>query len=419
MKLPTIGALSFAALLCLAVPARASGQQPQEWTWKDAKGNVRSRADLDAILAQHKLWLESGMTSGTGEELARADLRDARLSAALLAGADLSGAILYDADLRGANLSGADLSDASLTGAHLGEANLNGSDLRGAELVEADLRHASLQMPNLSGADLTGADLSNAMALGVRLSGADLTDTDLRGVNLATADLTGVVFEPKALSPLEGMALAQNLELITYDNNPGPLTQLRKQFQDAGYREPERKITSALNRREAELDPLIERWFKRIAFDVTCQYGLTPGRPLLIVLGLWLVCSGVYAWFMRQPGPSGIYFVGSRLWRGKSNTQGVRIRRRAVRATNKWKTPFLWLREEWRLRRAALFFSLMSAFNIGFRDINFGRWLRLLTKREYDLKAVGWARTVSGFQSLLSVYMIALWVLTYFGRPFE
>ncbi|MGA9055149.1 MAG: hypothetical protein WB763_01420 [Terriglobia bacterium] len=68
--------------------------------------------------------------------------------------------------------------------------------------------------------------------------------------------------------------------------------------------------------------------------------------------------------------------------------------------------------------RAAMFFSLMSAFNIGFLDINFGRWVRMLTKREYDLKAVGWAHTVSGFQSLLSVYLIALWVLTYFGRPF-
>jgi hypothetical protein len=45
-----------------------------------------------------------------------------------------------------------------------------------------------------------------------------------------------------------------------------------------------------------------------------------------------------------------------------------------------------------------MFFSLMSAFNIGFHDINFGRWLRMLTKREYDLKAgtrhgAGWAAT--------------------------
>jgi hypothetical protein len=60
-----------------------------------------------------------------------------------------------------------------------------------------------------------------------------------------------------------------------------------------------------------------------------------------------------------------------------------------------------------------MFFSLMSAFNIGFRDINFGRWLRLL-----DIKAVGWARVVAGWKSLISVYLIAMWVLTYFGRPF-
>ena len=31
-----------------------------------------------------------------------------------------------------------------------------------------------------------------------------------------------------------------------------------------------------------------------------------------------------------------------------------------------------------------MFFSLMPAFNIDFRDINFGRRLRLLAKREYD-----------------------------------
>ena len=30
-----------------------------------------------------------------------------------------------------------------------------------------------------------------------------------------------------------------------------------------------------------------------------------------------------------------------------------------------------------------------------------------------------WVRVVSGVQSLLSVYLLALWVLTYFGRPFD
>jgi hypothetical protein len=69
---------------------------------------------------------------------------------------------------------------------------------------------------------------------------------------------------------------------------------------------------------------------------------------------------------------------------------------------------------EWQMLFWALFFALMTAFNIEFRDINFGRWLRLLTGSEYDRKAKGWARTVAGRQSLFSVYLIALWVLTYF-----
>src|SRR5207237_8977041 len=83
----------------------------------------------------------------------------------------------------------------------------------------------------------------------------------------------------------------------------------------------------------------------------------------------------------------------------------------------------LWLlqlfQREFLLLRTSMFFSLMSAFNIGFRDINFGRWLRLLTRQEFDIKAVGWARVVAGWQSLISVFLIALWVLTYFGRPFD
>ena len=400
-----LGALFFTALLCLSVPPEASGQQPKEWTWRDPKGNVRSRADLDKILAQHKLWVDSGRKSGTQAGLIGADLRDAHLNQADLAGADLNGALL----------SRAHLNDADLAEANLETVFLNGADLRGANLSGANLYNAALEDANLSNASLQDAHLQTAI-----LQGTDLTGADLRG-----ADLEHAVFEPKTLPTLEGIAQALNLELMTYGGffgekpgNPGSLTQLRKQFQDAGYRRPEREITCVLNREEAKRDSDVESSFKWIAFDLTCQYGLTPGRPLRIALWLWLLFSLIYAVFMHSRGPSGIYFIGSRVWRGRSNTQGIQIRPRAIRATRWWKVPFLWLRREWRVLRAAMFFSLMSAFNIGFRDINFGRWLRLLTRREYDLKAVGWARTVSGFQSLLSVYLIALWVLTYFGRPF-
>ena len=66
-----------------------------------------------------------------------------------------------------------------------------------------------------------------------------------------------------------------------------------------------------------------------------------------------------------------------------------------------------------------LYFSLLSAFSLGWRELNAGTWIARVQPREYVLRATGWVRTVAGIQSLLSVYLLALWVLTYFGRPFE
>ena len=76
------------------------------------------------------------------------------------------------------------------------------------------------------------------------------------------------------------------------------------------------------------------------------------------------------------------------------------------------------LRGEARLFCTSFYFSLLSAFSLGWRALNVGTWIARVQSREYVLRATGWVRTVSGIQSLLSVYLLALWVLTYFGRPF-
>ena len=67
----------------------------------------------------------------------------------------------------------------------------------------------------------------------------------------------------------------------------------------------------------------------------------------------------------------------------------------------------------------AAYFSLLSAFHIGWRDLNVGTWISRAQPREYALRAIGWVRFFSGIQSLLSVYFLAIWALTYFGRPFQ
>ncbi|HDL7946543.1 TPA: pentapeptide repeat-containing protein [Yersinia enterocolitica] len=113
--------------------------------------------DLNKILGEHKIWVESYRENGS-----RANLRDANLRDADLRGANLRGANLRDADLRGADLRGANLRDADLRGADLRGANLRGADLRGADLRGANLRDADLRGADLRGANLRGADLRGA-----------------------------------------------------------------------------------------------------------------------------------------------------------------------------------------------------------------------------------------------------------------
>jgi hypothetical protein len=77
------------------------------------------------------------------------------------------------------------------------------------------------------------------------------------------------------------------------------------------------------------------------------------------------------------------------------------------------------LRLEFKALRTAFLFSLMSVFDIGFEGWDGGRWIRMLQPRQFDIRARGWTRVLSGVQSLLGVGLLALSILSYFGHPFE
>jgi uncharacterized protein YjbI with pentapeptide repeats len=441
-----------------------TSQGQNDFEWKDASGTRHNLADLEETLRKHSQWLESREASGTetGPSSAyldpnRADLKEADLVGANLQSANLMEANLSGANLAQANLSGAELSGASLKSADLHEANLAGADLTQADLAVADLSGAYLDGADLSRADLQFANLQSASLMEADLNGAYLMGADLNGAFLLGAHLGRAVFEPKSLPELRGIAAAKDLELVTYYTNPDALVQLRKQFQDGGFRDQERKITYALKRRETELsctkcmsrklphdeafnsglvdenspraivsssDSLLANCgsfvLNKLFFDWTCQYGMSPGRPLIVGFLLWLVCSFLYFGFMHTSGRAGLYRIYAQSI-GKERSarpraERISIQKKASSVGARSRRDWLW--RECLLLRTSMFFSLMSAFNIGFRDINFGRWLRLLTRHEFDIKAVGWARVVAGWQALISVYLIALWLLTYFGRPF-
>ena len=103
-------------------------------------------SELNTILDQHRLWIESDRKQGTRAYLRGADLQGANLQGANLQNADLRVAYLQNADLRGANLQGANLWDANLRGADLQGADLRGANLQGAYLQSAYLQGATFDL---------------------------------------------------------------------------------------------------------------------------------------------------------------------------------------------------------------------------------------------------------------------------------
>jgi uncharacterized protein YjbI with pentapeptide repeats len=446
-------------------PPKPETQKP--WTGKLADGRVITQADLDRILQAHALYLKS-----EGKEGQWADLRYANLSGAQMGGANLRGAYLLGANLSGAllawaNLTGADLREATLSRTKLGYANLSRAslivanlseadlweaNLSGAFLDKADLRKAGLLSANLSKARLDGADLSGARLSGAdtrvyrgKLSGAHLSGADLSGASLidanlsktylSGANLSGADFEldpPGTVSDATFLLNIRGLASLQYKYSPHSLVELRETYKKAGMREPERELTYALNHNrrvklweKSGLLNKLESLFNLVCFEWTCQYGMNPGRPLGILgLGLFLFAP-FYLLALRSWDPeTGIWLV---LPPDRIIGEGSKVRPFKLTRHTPFRPlpPERWPRLNARLHRGlrrvrlAFYFSLLSAFNLGWRELNVGNWISRLQKREYTLRATGWPRTVAGFQSLLSVYLLALWVLTYFGRPFD
>jgi hypothetical protein len=246
-------------------------------------------------------------------------------------------------------------------------------------------------------------------------------DADLSGADMAFAELSGAKFEPLAgkLPLLDNLALADGLSELRYAQFPRALVSLRMQFRDAGYREQERQITYALKHSETVIKlekdddkssfdhglAVVDASFNYLLFGLTTKWGLQPWRALVAVFVFIVLFAPAYWWALRNPVADGIWRVWDEFRQrqdlGKSDAERP-IQLHGMKA--------------WRL---ALFFSLGSAFNIGWRELNIGNWISRLQRYEFTYTATGLIRTVCGVQSLLSVYLFAMWALTYFGRPFE
>jgi hypothetical protein len=158
--------------------------------WFDAltitKNNIL-QMNIEKILDEHQLWLDS-----SGHKGKRADLSGANLRFVKIQNRNLTHAILYSADLWYADLSGSILKFADLRSCDLEGSFLAGVEFEGASMVFAKINRANLIGVNLSYANLSESNLSGSELPQSNLYGAKLTEADIRGTDLSACNLTGV-----------------------------------------------------------------------------------------------------------------------------------------------------------------------------------------------------------------------------------
>lgn len=450
-------------------------QTEGQWAWVDRSGKNRTHEELQNILKQHQTWFDTEKKEGeqadlSGAKLKRADLHSAYLYQVNLADSDLSYADLTHTMLNGTNLKGINLQcarlDSMLYRVNLTKVDLSrtiisskvkfdqtilvGASLKGQNLHGINFSHADLTEADLSATDLTNAAFEDVNLRDAKLRGAVLVHTHFSAAHLEGADLLGATYEVDKHPDTRSIAYAKNIEYMTYGSDPSSLARLRDEFKAAGFRDQERKITFALKSRQVETlwetcdnakGNCFEYFVNRYLFDLTSQYGMNSGRVLLTILTILGVSTVLYWGLIHFSEDSGLSIIvpsdqdqiNLPLWlkadisqEGRTIQDGGFVSKKRYnvqpRQLPQFKDPTYcqeWMRRESALLWVSLVFSMMSTFNIKFRDVDFGRWLKQLTTREYEIKAVGFARTVSGIQALLSVYFIALLLVTYFGRPFE
>jgi hypothetical protein len=279
-------------------------------------------------------------------------------------------------------------------------AHIQWSNLKGADFRETDLEGADLLENDLSEADFRSSTLTNAVIKG----------TVIKDALFSGADLSNLVYEPAQgnLPDLASFSEAQHLDEITYNETPARLVELREGLHQAGLGRAERAINYDINRvRSQHLrtsgTPLekVQGYLEYFLLELPTSWGYQPLEALGWILAGIVICWPFYAYkIVTTNAISTSEFI-------RVDIDGAREHRHQLLGTTL-------LRRVW----WGLNVSVLSAFNIGWQGLNLKSWITRIQSSTFHIEATGWVRTVSGIQALFSVYMLVMFLFTYFGRPF-
>ena len=167
------------------------------------KGPRVSREEMERMLDQHRLFLESGGAGGAWQtlitvsglvfgvylgasgamgkqaKLTHRNLENLDLRGLMLPSADLTGILCRQGDLSGSDLSGSLLIDSDFSGSRFTGANLSHTDFSRSRMMNCSFVNANLNMTDFENADLSGSDFTGALVVSTSFKGARMENVKM------------------------------------------------------------------------------------------------------------------------------------------------------------------------------------------------------------------------------------------------
>jgi len=292
-----------------------------------------------------------------------------------------------------------------------------------------------------------------------KLQGVSFYGTDLTNINISNAVLHGCIEKKhsqevcinshKKLTNFRGAININHMryEYSEHTNLPIGINEVRKDLRNSGYsREANEVIYFVEHGRLQEIfqDPkasypqLIEAYLKLALFEMTTEWGINPAKALAILVYIigfmgilyWIILLITWSYYRYKVTDTGIDLVFPKP--NTATTEGqffiedegfitASIFTHCGKQLNT-APPYGPDRKDaiWHFHRGllkhAFWFSILSSFHLGWRDLNVGNWLLRMQPKPYTYRPHGALRTISGIQSLICIYLLVIWFLTTFGN---
>jgi hypothetical protein len=210
-----------------------------------------------------------------------------------------------------------------------------------------------------------------------------------------------VYFEPATLPDIECISTCIGLDNLRYLRNPSALIQLKKEMLDKGFNEAAKKIEASLKRSEYLKSNRFTTALNYLLFDLTYAYGSDKGRPLLIYLYSILFFALIY-WNLNGKFKDSTILIIKK--------QPPREYKRRIYFVNTNMKIKKYILTEAQYLSNSLIFSFSKSLRLGFGIFDFSKWIQMMQVREYTFNETNYLRPITGVQSLISLFLIFLWI---------